>query len=374
MLRERHIKEFGVEPLVEVKVPEVVRFFGFFAELYGGRFIAGTDSKSLYISVSPRDDQICNIYNCAGSEKKHFSLPTIKFKAEDKYLNYVKAVFKYFSYLKPQGYDIMIDGEILSSGNFTQAAAIATGLTAIFDKIYNLGFSKMEIAQKAFKAVCSFCGNNCNMTDTITMAAASSDGMITHNFRTCKCSIISDIPIHEDNCMLIVSANLDTDVARDTIADLSESMKIAGENLPYGFIDMSNLEYNSAQRSIPEEFKDQVNYMHLEQRATNLAYEASVKHRPCAENRAIIKTYKQLSDNLNVFFPEYDWIIKRAMELNECRAAGLGFAGMDPIILISIKKSAVEKFSARIADFEHIFGPGLKITEYVPSEGLTFLN
>lgn len=373
MLAESHFAEYGVEPFATVRVPGIIRFFGFFAELYRGRTITGTSDSSLYISISPRNDQICNVFIPGTSDKRHFSVTTLKCRAEDKVVNYVKAVFKYFSYLKPSGFDITIGGELLEAGAFMLPAAIGTGLTTLFNKYYKQNLTQIQIAQKAYNAVNSFCGNTCFLSDTITMANAGIDGLISYSFKTGQLSLIGKTSEKAEDCLLKISAEFDKEVTEETVNDFIESIRETCKTMPMNFVEAGKTDFNSLIKTVPSELKETVEYILLEERMTQMAFDSCERKKFGMENQLLTKLYRYLSDNLDLFFPEYDWIEKRALEMCDCRGAGMVFDGIKPIILICIKKSAVEKFLSKVSEYEHIFGTSVKIDFYNPSNGVEIL-
>ena len=110
--------ELNYKKKVEVlaQVPGVVTLMGAFSDFCNGYCIAGTGALGLRVAMSARDDNLVRVYDATKSDKKHFNLNSLKYRKEDRWANYVKAVFSILSeegVTFPHGFDITLKGALL---------------------------------------------------------------------------------------------------------------------------------------------------------------------------------------------------------------------------------------------------------------------
>lgn len=374
LIKDIHKSEFGVDPLFVVRVPGVIRFFGLFAEIYGGSFISGTDDKSLHIAITPRDDQVCNFYNATNNERKRFLINGIKYKAEDNIVNYVKAVIKSFSYLDFKGFDITVEGDYLNCEDCCVSSALSIGMTAVFNKMYNLNLSSMQLVTKAYQSVKMFCNKNACLSDLITMANGGKENLVSYNFKTGKLISLEKNYDTNNYSVLLLTVELEKDVAKNTLNDLFEAYTDIQKSA-LGEVSLRNrFELANLLRVIPSELHEYAKFIAQEDKCTEGAVDAYKHGRFGIADKFLTKLYTNMTDHLDLFFPEYDWIVKRAVEMGECSGVGMAFSGLNPVVVARIKKQAIEKFITKMSEYNHFFGTEIKILPYQPSEGIEFIT
>ena len=109
---ENHKKEFGEVPVLSFEVPQPTVLIGQFSDLIGSRSLLCLTSQGLYMSFSPRSDNVIRVVNTVRQDKKKFTYPNIKYRREDRWANAVKAVL--YELAKENitigGYNILISG------------------------------------------------------------------------------------------------------------------------------------------------------------------------------------------------------------------------------------------------------------------------
>ena len=77
-----------------------------------------------------------------------------------------------------------------------------------------------------------------------------------------------------------------------------------------------------------------------------------------------------LRDVFEVTCPEIDWLTKRAMEINGCLGATMITTGSSGTILVLLSQESLPSYTARMEEYEHIFGFRPTWKPYIPAGSL----
>jgi galactokinase len=68
--------------------------------------------------------------------------------------------------------------------------------------------------------------------------------------------------------------------------------------------------------------------------------------------------------------PEIDWLTKRALEINGCLGATMVTTGSSGTIFVLLSRESLDLYTARMEEYEHIFGFRPTWIPYQPVESL----
>ncbi|MBY9007025.1 MAG: GHMP kinase [Candidatus Lokiarchaeota archaeon] len=112
---------------------------------HGGCVISTTIDRHVYVSIKPRDDNYVHINAINFNEKYIFQI------GDNDYSTRFEVIKGVINYLKvDKGFDITIFSELPVGSGMGGSSSLAVALIGAFDKYYNFGYNKHEIAQKAY--------------------------------------------------------------------------------------------------------------------------------------------------------------------------------------------------------------------------------
>lgn len=373
---EKHLAEYGSEPLITVRVPGVSRFLGPFADYSRGCSLCAADSRILEFCLSLRSDTQIKVYNSLINDRKHFSVSSLKFRREDRWANYIKGVL---SQLASEGYkipgmNITLCGDILSGNNDIVCSAIIVATCLSMEKFFNISLEDGVRSRMIVKACLSFSGENCSNSVVRTMLCAEKGKYVFFNSNNGDYSLI-DNPFKGGNyALLYIQSGVPINVMRDEIGrKYSEIKELCGRSYPSLSIPvMSNLPDSEVRERISnftEDEKRMVLYLIEELKSANLSSFSDIN-----VAKAVSRTGKAMRNTLELSFPELEWIIKRASENASCIGSTLVATGGNGIVGVIINRNSVDSFLSKLEDYEHIFGFKMKVSEFEPLGGAVVLG
>lgn len=377
-IRDYHIEEYGTKPLAVVKVPGVIRFFGEFADVYKGMAIAAADNDDIFISVSKRVDNIVKVFGASTKVKKQFNLLGIKAKPEENLLNSIKAVVYYFKDrgIGLSGLNIGIYGHSDVMYHRLRSTSVVVGLVCAINEIFNLGMDKRQIAEVAYVAPKNFCGLICSLIDIVTVLNAQKEKVLCFDMKA-KSFDYAAVEENDGWTCLIVKPNTGSyEIGQEIYSAFGRFSKTYPEFLACssrGFESMTENDIDSMRNSFSKDTFGEIKYMYLEYKAACCAIKALKAGDNFLVGNMLDKMGKLISNSTDMFSPELDWLLKRAKEMpeNECFGSGIVTNGVETLGMIDLKNNAVDKYLAKVAEYEHIFGFRADISPYVPADGLS---
>ena len=373
---EKHLAEYGSEPVITVRVPGVSRFLGPFAEYSRGCSLCASDSRILEFCLSLRSDTQIKVYNSLINDRKHFSVSSLKFRREDRWANYIKGVL---SQLASEGYsipgmNITLCGDILNGNNDIVCSAIVVATCLSMEKIFNVSLEDGVLSRMIIKACHSFNGEICSSSVVRTMLCAKKGKFIFFNSNNGDYKFV-DNPYKSSNyALLYIQSGVPINVMRDEIGrKYSEIEELCDRSYPSLSIPvMSNLPDSEVRERISNFTQDEkrmVLYLIEEFKSANLSSFSDIN-----VAKAVSRTGKAMRNTLELSFPELEWIIKRASENAGCIGNTFVATGGNGIVGVIINRNSVDSFLSKLEDYEHIFGFKMKVSEFEPLGGAVVLG
>ncbi len=364
-IKKQHIKEYGDAPLVIAQVPGTCTLLGSYADACHGWSLVGPDAATLYVAISYRDDQLVRLFNPTLNDRKRFSLNNIKYRKEDRWGNFLKAVVAVLANEGTQfkGLNITVEGSLLHADTQMVSTACSLGTCLAIDALLGLKLSFSSQIRIAYQACTSFNNENCSISDLLTMLNGKRSTILFYDLQHVTYKEIP-FPFTEENeefIAIIVDSKISPNAMREEIHSKRIAIKRAFEKLNEfrtgGFMrDFPESDLTSRVVPLEEEDRHICEYILMESRLANDAA-ASLKNKEAPSyGKLMNRVQAGLRDLLEVTCPEVDWLTKRAGELTGCLGSVQVSNGFSGNIMVLLSKEALPSYISRLEDYEHIFG------------------
>ena len=148
-INDVHIAEYEKKPEVVVKAPGRFHLIGEHCWFFKDKTLSMAVNLPVYIAFSKRSDSTLKFYFKQLDDKKRASIPSLKYKKEDKWANAIKAmVYGYVSAgYTISGMDITVYSDILPSSGFGVTTAIKAATVMGIKELYNLTCNESQMLQ-----------------------------------------------------------------------------------------------------------------------------------------------------------------------------------------------------------------------------------
>ncbi len=373
-IEKLHKEEYGVVPKVVASAPGLACLFGEFVEFCEGHVLVGALNKRARVAISPRTDNSLRFYSADLGERKKTTIPNLKYRKEDRWANNVKGILyelnrRNYSF---KGLDITIQSDIPLGMGFRSTTALATATMAAMKALHGYHLDDRQVIETIYFAKSSFLDEHVHISDIMAMLYAK-EGMFS--LFDMKSLEHEDIPaVYPGISYYITNSNVPVFVDKEETASRSELIKEGFDfiksrvDIPVREIDTTDIQFSTQGLS-----KDAKRYcLHIVEE-NRRAVEASryLKHGDFDPfGKYIVRSYESLRDNFEIYSPETDWLIKRALEIQGCYSSqlmGINFGGCVLTIIDSDKISELEE---RFVEYEHIFGFAPTAFQLEPSSGV----
>lgn len=209
-LQEDFSKLYHKQPDAFFFAPGRVNLIGEHTDYNGGMVFPCAITYGTYAAVSPRDDTKVRFYS---NNFKDIGIITVDlhdlhYEEKDNWANYAKGVLYYIAehgYSIPQGMDILIEGNIPNGAGLSSSASLEVLMGLIFNEMYQLQISMIDIIKISQEAENKFIGMNCGIMDQFIIGMGKCDHAIALNTATLEYTYA---PVKlEDSSIVIMNTN-----------------------------------------------------------------------------------------------------------------------------------------------------------------------
>ncbi len=364
-----HQQYFRNDPEVLSEVPGVCTLMGAFSDFCKGFCLTGTGALALRVSVSRREDTSVKLFDATRNEKKQFQLTTLKYRKEDRWVNYIKGVISFLvseGHRIPCGLDITLKGALLFCDSLTISSALSIGILLALDKMFSFGLDRNAIIRISYQATNQFSHVHCRLRDLITMLYAEEGKVLYFDMQSMDYSLIDYV--FGDNSGnrpygIIIDPQVPPQVLRSEIEEKRQDAHDCCVNLSSHITDGYTL------RDCPvHELKSHIisGITEHERRTCEYVITESAKVKRGAQalkvadakgfGRSLRDIYMGMRDVFEVSCPEVDWLIKRAGESADIFGGSLISNGASGSIYLILTKDGETNYTSCLADYERIFG------------------
>src|SRR5690606_13762401 len=157
--------KFGSSPKL-FSAPGRINLIGEHTDYNNGLVLPAAINKYILLAIAKRNDQEIHIYSHDYKELYQSSLTDLKPSGKlwpDYILGVIDEIQK--TGKKLSGVDIAFGGEIPLGAGLSSSAAIECATSVSFNSVFDLGLSKLELAQIGQRAENNFVGVNCGIMD-----------------------------------------------------------------------------------------------------------------------------------------------------------------------------------------------------------------
>ena len=163
-LRIEFVQRYGREPLL-VSAPGRINFIGEHTDYNKGFVLPGAVDKRIYAAIAENGTQKVNVFARQFGE-------SVSFDVNEKtplqgWINYLLGVTYYVQQIgvSIRGIDVLIDGDIPVGAGMSSSAALCSAYGFALNELFQLDYSRMELAVIGQKTEHNFVGLQCGIMD-----------------------------------------------------------------------------------------------------------------------------------------------------------------------------------------------------------------
>ena len=389
-LNDAHYNEYEVKPDIVAKAPGRFHLIGEHSWFFKDKTLSMAVNLPVYVAISKRSDSALKFYFHQLNERKKASMPSLKYKKEDRWANAIKSVLFGFTSAgyELSGMDFTVYSEILPSAGFGITTAIKCAATLAVKELFKLECSEPQLLAVLERANRRFLQANNYIADNYSSLFAKKDTLIITDHQK---GTWDYVPFNfEDKKIFLI----DTKVPRVSVWDeetlfepqnvlLLGDLRERRNNIYGGWQYISNVtDINEELSVVSEDTRRKLLCIMREHNDLLDAREGLEKVDFFKFARAVNHSHESMRDMYEISCPEIDWILKRVGELepnlemitNPVSCGRITGKGFGRCLYAIIRQSDVEKFKSKLAEFEKIFQYHPACYEVVPSEGTVIVR
>lgn len=389
-INDAHFAVYEKKPEIVVKAPGRFHLIGEHSWFFKDKTLSMAVDLPVYVAVSKRTDSALKFYFVQLDESKRANLSSLKYKKEDKWANALKAVaYGYISGgFELGGMDITVYSEILPSAGFGITSAIKAACLIAYKNIYNIPCTDVQMLQAMDRANRRFLQKNNYNADNFAALYSKKDNLLITDYSK---NTWDYVPFNFDDKKIFL---IDTKVPRinvwneETIFEpqyalLLGDLREEKPNVYGGWQYINNVtDINEELSVVSEDVRRKMLSMLREHNDILDAREGLEKTDFFKFARAINHSHETMRDMYEISCPEIDWILKRIGEFepnlemvtNQVACGRITGKGFGRCMYAIIRESDTEKFTAKLTEFEKIFGYHPEFYEVHPAEGTVIIK
>lgn len=372
-IKKAHFSEYGLEPEVVVTAPGRFHLIGEHSWFFKDKTLSMAVNLPVYVALSKRDDNVLRFYFKQLDDRKKTTLNLLKNKKEDKWANSVKSVI--YGYLnngyEVGGLDVTVYSDIQQSAGFGIATAIRAATALAIRKLYNFSCNSYQMLNAIETGNRKFLKIANRKADNFAALNSKKGSLILTDYSK---GSYENIPFEFEEYKILL---LDAGVPRISTWDeeslfepeyalLMGDLREFKDNLPHSqwqYID-NVTDISEVLSIVSEDTKRKLNCIIREHKDVLGAIKGIDSKDFGKFARHVNNSHVSLRDYYDLSCPEIDWLIKRIVTIDpkiqfltepiSCgRITGKGFGRS---IYAFLRDCDVEKFKAKLEEYEHAFG------------------
>ncbi|MCQ2589344.1 MAG: galactokinase [Treponema sp.] len=389
-INDAHMAEYEKKPEVVVKAPGRFHLIGEHSWFFKDKTLSMAVNLPVYLAFSKRSDSTIKLYYKQLDEKKRASIPSLKYKKEDKWANAIKAIV--YGYLSAgfnvSGMDVTVYSDILPSSGFGVTTAIKAAAAIGIKELYAVPCNENQILQVMERGNKRFLQTNNYQADNFSALFSKKDNLIItdhtknswdyvpYNFDDKKIFLI-------DTKVPSLKVWKEESIFEPEYALLLGDLREHKNNCYGGWSYTNNItDINEQLSEVSEDVRRKLLSIIREHNNILEAREGLDKTDFFKFARAVNSSHNTMRDMYDVSCPEIDWILKRVSELepnlemitNQVACGRITGKGFGRCLYVIIRESDEEKFKEKLSEFEKIFGYHYECYNVIPSEGVSIVR
>ena len=377
-LKQEFIERYGKEPWVSA-APGRVNLIGEHTDYNEGFVLPGAVDKKIYIAIAPNGTDTVNVYAKQFNESHSFNIDVKE--PLSGWVNYLLGVTFFIQRIgtKIKGVDLMVDGDIPVGAGMSSSAAFCSAYGFALNELFNLGYTRMELAVIGQQTEHQFAGVKCGIMDQFASLHGKAGHVMKLDCRSLEYEYIPfefpDFSIVLVNTMVSHSlAGTEYNIRRQ---QCEEGVAILKKHFP-GIKSLRDVSYDQLAahwQEMPPVIFDRCSYVVNENQRLLAGCEALKQGDLKGFGTMMYATHKGLSKRYEVSCKELDFLVDCSRSYKEVvgsRMMGGGFGGCTINI---IENSGVENFATGISKaYKEQFNTIPEIYRTRIEEGAKILN
>lgn len=359
ILTEKFKEHFNTNPTLLVRAPGRINLIGEHTDYNNGFVLPAAIDKAIYFAISPRNDQKCVVYAYDLDDLYEFSLDNLQ-KSEKGWANFLIGVLAEITSKSEQintGFNVVFGGDVPLGAGLSSSAAVESGIGFALNELYNLEFSKLDLALIAQQAEHKYAGVNCGIMDMFASIHGKENAVIKLD---CQDLSFEYFPFDFPDYTLVlcntgVKHNLGDSEYNQRRAECEEGIKILQSAFPQvdSLRDVTMQMLSSQADKLSPIVYKRCKYVVEEIERVTIACKALENGNLSSFGQKMYETHEGLSKEYEVSCPELDFLVEQSQDFEAVVGARMMGGGFGGCTINLIKADAVDEFIKKISFAYH---------------------
>jgi galactokinase len=355
ILTEKFKEHFNENPTLLVRAPGRINLIGEHTDYNNGFVLPAAIDKAIYFAISPRNDRKCILYASDLDDSHEFSLDNLQ-KSEKSWANFLIGVLaeiisrgKHIN----TGFNVVFGGDVPLGAGLSSSAAVESGIGFALNELYNLEFSKLDLALIAQQAEHKYAGVNCGIMDMFASIHGKANSVIKLD---CQDLSFEYFPFDFPDYTLVlcntgVKHNLGDSEYNQRRAECEEGIRILQSAFPQvdSLRDVSMQMLSSQADKLSPVVYNRCKYVVEEIERVTIACKALENGDLATFGQKMYETHEGLSKEYEVSCPELDFLVEHSQNFEAVVGARMMGGGFGGCTINLIKADAVDEFIKNIS-------------------------
>lgn len=351
LLKQEFIQRYGREPLVAA-APGRINLIGEHTDYNKGFVLPAAVDKRIYAAIAKNGTDTINVFARQFSESVSFAVNDNE--PRKGWVNYLLGVTYYLQQTGTPitGIDVLIDGDIPVGAGMSSSAALCSAYGFAVNELFNLDFSRMELAVIGQKTEHSFVGLQCGIMDQF----ASLHGKAGHAMKLdCRSREYEYIPFNfPDYKIVLINSMVSHSLAGTEYNVRKQQCEEGVELLKKYYPDIHSLRDVSYEQLTRhwKEFNaivyDRCTYVVNENQRLLAGCDALRHGDLIGFGEMMYASHKGLSKRYEVSCKELDFLVEKAKTMNGVVGARMMGGGFGGCTINIVHKDSIENFISYI--------------------------
>jgi galactokinase len=373
-VKQSHVEEYGKAPEIIASAPGRVNLIGEHTDYNDGFVFPMAIDFTIRVAISRRKDSHIHFFSVDYKDRKRATLPTLRFRKEDRWANYPKAIIAQFTERGHPlgGMDITIHGDIPQGAGLSSSSALEVATALAIQDLNGIDMGREDLAKLAQKAENEFVGVKSGIMDQFISRMAKEGHAMLLDTRFLSYHYV---PLSLKGVKILLTnskvphglADSEHNKRREECQKCVELLSTKKQGV--ALRDFSPADVRDSMGIIPESTRKKCLHVVEENQRVLEAEEALRKKDLVSFGKLMNRSHESLRDLYEVSCPELDWLVKRAWETEGVygsRLTGEGFGGCTVTL---IEEDAIPLYQEHIVQYERIFGFRPELYVCKPSAG-----
>jgi len=373
-VKQSHVEEYGKAPEIIASAPGRVNLIGEHTDYNDGFLFPMAIDFTVRVAISRRKDSHLRFYSVEYKDRKRATLPTLRFRKEDRWANYPKGIIAQFVERGQAlgGMDLTIHGDIPQGAGLSSSAALEVATALAIQDLYGVEVGREDLAKLAQKAENEFVGVKSGIVDQFISRLAKEGHAMLLDARSLTYHYV---PLSLKGVkILITNSKVPHCLAESEYARRREDCRACVEVLSVkkpgtALRDYTASDVRDSMGLIPETTRKKCLHVVEENQRVIEAEEALRRKDLVTFGKLMNRSHESLRDLYEVSCPELDWLVKRAWETDGVYGSRLTGAGFGGCTVTLIEEDAIPAYQEHIFQYERIFGFKPEVYVCRPSAG-----